>query len=62
MRVSLAASRVRKRAGESILKEIPIGRFGEPTDVANLVVFLASDKADYITGQSIGVDGGLSIS
>ncbi|NIR04640.1 MAG: SDR family oxidoreductase, partial [Candidatus Aminicenantes bacterium] len=36
--------------------------FGEPVDVANLVVFLASDKADYITGQAISVDGGLSIS
>ncbi len=62
MIVTEMSSRVRKRAGESILKNIPSGRFGEPIDVANLVVFLASDKADYITGQSIVVDGGLSIS
>jgi 3-oxoacyl-[acyl-carrier protein] reductase len=62
MIVTEMSSRVRKRAGESILKDIPSGRFGEPADVANLVVFLASDKADYVTGQSIGVDGGLSIS
>jgi 3-oxoacyl-[acyl-carrier protein] reductase len=62
MIVTEMSSRVRKRAGESILKDIPSGRFGEPADVANLVVFLASDKADYITGQAIGVDGGLSIS
>jgi len=37
------------------------GRFGIPADVANLVVFLASDKAEYITGQTIVIDGGLSI-
>ena len=56
------SSRVRKRAGEKILERIPVPRFGEPVDVANLVVFLASDNADYITGQAISVDGGLSIS
>ena len=56
------STRVRKRAGESILERIPLGRFGEPVDVANLVLFLASDMADYITGQTISVDGGLSIS
>jgi 3-oxoacyl-[acyl-carrier protein] reductase len=54
-------TRVRKRAGEMILREIPSGRFGVPADVANLVVFLASDRADYITGQTIVIDGGLSI-
>jgi 3-oxoacyl-[acyl-carrier protein] reductase len=53
---------VRKRAGEEILKTIPCGRFGEPRDVANLVLFLASDSSDYITGQAIAVDGGQSIS
>jgi 3-oxoacyl-[acyl-carrier protein] reductase len=54
-------TRVRKRAGEAILKGIPQGRFGTPADVANLVVFLASDCADYITGQSIVIDGGFSV-
>ena len=54
-------TKVRKRAGEMILKEIPGGRFGIPADVANLVVFLASDKAEYITGQTIVIDGGLSV-
>lgn len=54
-------TRVRKRAGEAILKGIPQGRFGTPADVANLVVFLASDLADYITGQSIVIDGGFTI-
>jgi 3-oxoacyl-[acyl-carrier protein] reductase len=52
---------VRKRAGETLLERIPMGRFGEPTEVAHLVVFLASDRADYITGQAIAVDGGFSV-
>ena len=56
------SKRVRKRGGEIILKQIPAGRFGTAADVANLVVFLASEQSDYITGQSIAVDGGLSIS
>jgi 3-oxoacyl-[acyl-carrier protein] reductase len=56
------SSRVRKRAGEKILERIPASRYGEPVDIANLVVFLASNSADYITGQAISVDGGMSIS
>lgn len=40
-------------------KQIPLGRLGQPEDVANLVVFLASDNASYITGQTIAVDGGM---
>jgi 3-oxoacyl-[acyl-carrier protein] reductase len=39
--------------------EIPVGRYGEPEDVANLVCFLASPLAGYITGTVIAVDGGL---
>jgi 3-oxoacyl-[acyl-carrier protein] reductase len=53
--------RIRRRRGEVLLERIPQERFGEPADVANLAVFLASDRADYITGQAIPVDGGLSI-
>ena len=39
--------------------EIPVGRYGEPEDIAHLVCFLASDRAAYITGAVIPVDGGL---
>lgn len=40
-------------------KIIPMGRFGKPQEVADLVAFLASDKAKYITGQVISINGGL---
>lgn len=42
------------------LREIPLGRFGTPEDVAETAVFLASDAASYITGELIKVNGGLS--
>ena len=42
-----------------ILKKIPLGRFGSPTDVAQLVGFLASDQSSYITGSTFHVNGGL---
>ncbi|MDH4074680.1 MAG: SDR family oxidoreductase [Acidimicrobiia bacterium] len=41
-------------------KAVPLGRMGDPAEFANLACFLASDKASYITGTSINVDGGLS--
>jgi len=41
------------------LKAVAVGRLGHPADVGALVAFLASDAAAYITGQVIGVDGGL---
>ena len=43
----------------NIIKNIPLGRIGKADDVSELVMFLASDEASYITGQTISVDGGL---
>lgn len=44
---------------EAIFGSIPLARLGDPEDIANVVAFLASDKAKYITGQTIHVDGGM---
>lgn len=42
-----------------LLTGVPLGRFGNPEDVASVVTFLASERANYITGQTIAVDGGM---
>ena len=44
---------------EAMLKQIPLGRFGDAKDIANVALFLASADADYITGQTFHVDGGM---
>ena len=46
---------------EMAKKSIPIGRFGQPEEIASMVLFLAGEEANYITGQTIAVDGGLSM-
>ncbi len=43
----------------AMLSQIPLAKFGEPDDIANAVVFLASDESGYITGQTIHIDGGM---
>lgn len=43
----------------AVIKNIPLGRLGQPSDVASLVAFLASPDADYVTGTTLFVDGGL---
>jgi 3-oxoacyl-[acyl-carrier protein] reductase len=56
-----------KKSGQTVeevkrLREsrIPLGRFGEPEDLADMIVFLASDRAKYVTGVTVQVDGGLA--
>ena len=46
---------------EQLIKTIPIGRMGKPSDIANLVHFLVSDEASFITGQCIISDGGYTL-
>ena len=46
-------------AKNAIIKDIPLKRFGEASDVAELALFLASNEASYITGQTISIEGGL---
>ena len=44
-----------------ILNSVPLKRLGRPSDVANAIIFLTSEKASYITGQTLGVNGGVLI-
>jgi 3-oxoacyl-[acyl-carrier protein] reductase len=48
-----------EEAKQNFLKSIPLGRVGQPKDVADLVLFLSSDRSSYITGQTICVGGGM---
>ena len=47
---------------EALTKAIPFRRLAQPTDLANVVAFLASDEASYVTGQTVSVSGGLTMS
>jgi len=50
-----------EKVKEALMAQVPLGRLGEPDDVANAVLFLASDLASYITGQVIHVNGGMAM-
>ena len=54
-RLGLSVDEVRRRQEQAV----PLGRFGTPEEVANVVVFLASERASYVTGVAISMDGGL---
>lgn len=55
------SARVREAAEDQILSEILLKRFGEPEEVANVIAFVASDDAAYMTGQVLAVDGGFKM-
>lgn len=59
--VTRMSQRVREHAGDRILAGIPLGRYGEPDDVARVVMFLANPDVSYVTGQVIDVNGGLGL-
>jgi 2-deoxy-D-gluconate 3-dehydrogenase len=46
------------KVGDPMRAKIPLGRFGKPVEIADLVLFLASPASDLITGQTIFADGG----
>ena len=45
-------------ANQAMLDRTPMGRFGTPEEVANLVLFLASEASSYITGETVNINGG----
>lgn len=50
-----------EKTAQGMLAQTPIGRLGEPEDIAHLAVYLASDESDFVTGQTIAIDGGWTV-
>ena len=51
---------IQETAKEKLFYQIPLGRIGKPEEIASAVLYLASDEASYITGQTIAIDGGMT--
>ena len=51
---------IQETAKEKLFNQIPLGRIGKPEEIASAVLYLASDEASYITGQTIAIDGGMT--
>ena len=56
---SVALARMMERAGADAVEQ-PVHRGGNPMDIANMVLFLCSEKAGFITGENICIDGGMT--
>jgi NAD(P)-dependent dehydrogenase (short-subunit alcohol dehydrogenase family) len=56
----LASSEVGEQRRKAIASAVPLGRFGTPDEIANAVLFLASEEASYVTGAELFVDGGFA--
>jgi 3-oxoacyl-[acyl-carrier protein] reductase len=59
--IDVSAGQMDEAMSAQIVRAIPVGRMGKPVDIANLVVFLVSDEANFITGQTIVSDGGYTL-
>lgn len=58
---SAMTERLNEKQREAILGRVPVGRLGSPAEIASAVVYLASDEAGYVTGQTLHVNGGMAM-
>jgi NAD(P)-dependent dehydrogenase (short-subunit alcohol dehydrogenase family) len=58
----LAAARDREHTKAALLAQVPLGRFGRPEEIADLLVYLVSDESQFVTGAEFVIDGGLTAS
>jgi len=59
--ITAMTDKIPEAVKENILQNIPVGRFGKAGEIADWVLYLASNEADYITGQNININGGLTM-